>query len=135
MPAGTATLSDSYFLSQSTVFKQRVETSLVTYCNTVENEIPTGVTGTMPTTVHQARDQFVKTITTPSQFATWLTQFVDAAASDGNVIAAATNAASNYTPITSVALGDSAAAEGGLVTATLISNAVAAAFNTFVPGI
>lgn len=135
MPAGTATQSDSYWLSQSPVFQHRVSSALVTYCETVVNEVPTGVTGSMPNTVHQARAQFVKTILNPVSWASWLTQFVTAAAADGNVIAAATNAASNYTPITSAALGDTAAAEGGAVTATLTSNAVAAAFNPFVPGI
>ena len=49
--------------------------------------------------------------------------------------ASGTQTSSGTLPITSSTVGDTAAAEGGLVTATLISNAVAAAFNDFVPGI
>lgn len=133
----TATLSDSYWLSQSGVFKNRVQTALMTYCNTVETEAITGVTGTMPSSVHQARMNFIKTILSPNQFSSWLPQFVMAAAADGNVIAAATQASSTYVAITSIALGDQQAADGQtpIVSATLISNAVAAAFNTFVPGV
>lgn len=137
MATGTPTQSDSYWLSQSTVFKNRVQTALIIYCNTVETETPTGVTGTMPNTVHAARNNFVKNVQNPSNFANYLTLFVQAAASDGNVISAATQATTAYTPITSAATGDTAAADGQSpnVTATLISNAVASAFNTFVPGI
>lgn len=137
MPTGTPTLSDSYWLSQSTVFKGRVQTALATYLNTVETEVPTGVTGTMPTSVHEARMNFVKTVITPSNFPSWLGQFAITAAADANVIAAATQASTNYTPITSAAVGDTAAADGQSpnLTATLISNSIAAAFNTFVPNI
>jgi hypothetical protein len=135
MAAGTPTDTDSYFLSQSPVFQHRVQTAVIVYMEVVESEIPTGVTGTMPDVVHQARMNFVKSVMSPSSFTTWMTQFVQAAASDANVVSAATNATVTYTPITSSSIGDTAAAEGGLVTTTLISNAVAASFNTFVPGI
>lgn len=137
MATGTPTLSDSYFLSQSTVFKQRVQTALVTYLNTVETEIPTGVTGTMPTVVHLARSQFVKTIQNPANFSSWLTLFVQVASADANVISAATEATTNYTPITTSGIGDTQAADGQtpIISATLISNSIAAAFNTLVPGI
>lgn len=133
----TATLSDSYWLSQSTVFRDRVQTALIVYCNTVESEVPTGVTGSMPTSVHIARANFVKTIQNPSNFANWLVLFVNAAASDGNVIAAATAASTTYVPITTAAIGDTQAADGQtpIISSTLISNAIASAFNTFVPGI
>lgn len=133
----TATLSDSFWLSQSTVFKNRVQTALIVFCNTVEAETPTGVTGTMPTSVHVARSNFVKTIQNPINFSSWLTLFVQAAAADGNVIAAATQASATYVPITSGTVGDTQAADGQtpIVTTTLINNAIAAAFNTFVPGI
>lgn len=137
MATGTPTESDSYWLSQSTVFKGRVQTALATYLNTVEGEVPTGVTGTMPNSVHFARMNFVKTVNNPANFLSWLSQFAISAAADANVIAAATQSATNYTPITSAATGDTAAADGQSpnLTATLISNAVAACFNTFVPGI
>lgn len=133
----TATLSDSFWLSQSTVFKNRVQTALIIFLNTVETEIPTGVTGTMPNSVHQSRMNFVKSIQNPSTFTNWLPLFVNAAASDANLIAAATQAATTYVPITSATIGDTQAADGQtpIVTSILISNAIAAAFNTFVPGI
>lgn len=135
MPAGTATESDSYWLGQSSVFAHRVQTELLVVLENVEGETPTGLTGGIPTLIHNARAAFVKTVTNPSQFSTWLTEFINAAAADANVIAAATNASTNYTPITTAAQGDTAAAEGGLITRTLISNALSAAFDTFVPGI
>lgn len=133
----TATLSDSYWLSQSTVFKNRVQTALIVFCNTVETEVPTGVTGTMPTSVHLSRTNFLKTIQNPGSFTNWLTLFVNAAASDANLIAAATQASTTYVPITSATIGDTQAADGQtpIITSTLINNAIAAAFNTFVPGI
>lgn len=133
----TPTQSDSYWLSQSTVFKNRCQTALIVFCNTIETEIPTGVSGTMPTLVHIARMNFVKTIMQPSQFSSWLTLFTNAAASDGNVINAATQVSTTYTPITTAAQGDTAAADGQtpLVSTSLISNAIAAAFDTYVPGI
>ena len=137
MPAGTPTATDSFFLSQSTNFKQRVQTDLIVFCNTVETEAPTGVTGTMPNLVHQARASFVKVIQNPANFTNWLTLFVQAAAADGNVISAATVAATNYTPITTIPIADGQAADGQspIISRTLIQNAIAAAFNTFVPGI
>lgn len=137
MAAGTPTLSDSYWLGQSTVFKERVQSSLLIECNTINTETPTGVTGTLPNAVHQARKSLVTTILNPGNFSSWLGQFVMIAACDGNVIAAATQSSSNYTAITSAAGGDTAAADGQSpnVTSTLISNAIAAAFNSFVPGI
>jgi hypothetical protein len=136
MAAGTPTDTDSYWLSQSPVFSHRVQTALMVYMGVVESEIPTGVTGSMPEVVHNARAAFLKQIdSSQTTLQDALARFIIAAASDANVIAAATNASSNYTPITSASLGDTAAAEGGLVTTTLISNAVAAAFDTFVPGI
>lgn len=133
----TATLSDSYWLSQSTVFKNRVQVALLTYCNTVTNETPTGPTGTMPTATHQLRRQQVANIVNPGSFTSWLTQFTDLAAADGNVIAAATQASTTYSPITTAAGGDTAAADGQtpLVTTTLILNAIAAAFNSTVQGL
>jgi hypothetical protein len=135
MAAGTPTDTDSYWLSQSIVFAHRVQTAVIQYMGVVENEVPTGISGAMPTNTHQARVAFVKQVMSPSNFTNWMTQFIQAAASDANLISAATNATVNYTPITSVAIGDTAAAEGGLATTALISNAVAAAFDTFVPGI
>ena len=137
MPAGTPTASDSAFLAQSTNFKLRVQTDLIVFCNTVETEVPTGVTGTMPTTVHVARVNFVKTIQNPANFNNWLPLFVQAAAADGNVISAATVAATNYTPITTIPIADTQAADGQtpIISRTLIQNAIAAAFNTFVPSI
>jgi hypothetical protein len=135
MAAGTPTESDSYWLSQSTVFAHRVQVAMIVLSESVENEAITGTGGTMPTLTHEARVSFVKTIQNPSQAATWLPQFIEAAAADPTLIAAATVAATNYTPITSVALGDAAAAEGGPVTTALVNNALSAAFDTFVPGI
>lgn len=133
----TPTLSDSFFLAQSTVFKNRVQTALLVFCNTINNEVPTGVTGTMPVVVHQARKQMVQAILQPSAFTNWLTQFTLLAAADANVIAAATQASTTYTAITSAATGDTAAADGQSpnVTTTLINNAIAAAFNAIVPGV
>jgi len=133
----TATLSDSYWLGQSTVFKNRVQVSLLTYCNTVTSETPTGPTGSMPTSTHQQRKNQVAAILNPSSFNNWLTQFTNLAASDSNVIAAATNAASTYSAITTITQGDAAAADGQtpLITITLINNAVAASFNSTVSGI
>lgn len=135
MAAGTPTDSDSYWLAQSTVFAHRAQTALLVVLENVAGETPTGLTGALPTLIHNARAAFVKTVTNPAQFSTWLAEFVTAAAADANVIAAATNAASNYTPITSASLGDTAAAEGGLVTTAILQTAVATSFDTFVPGI
>src|SRR5258706_5652230 len=123
MPAGTATFTDSYWLGQSTVFAHRVQTGLYVTLENVAGETPTGLTGALPTLIHVARAAFVKTVTNPSQFSSWLTQFVNAAAADATVVAAATNASTNYTPITSVALWDAAAAESGLVTTAMLAAA------------
>lgn len=119
------------------MFKNRVQVAFMTYCNTVTSETPTGPTGSMPTLTHQARKQQVASMLNPTNFANWLTQVVGMASADGNLIAAATNAASTYSAITTIAQGDAAAADGQtpLITTTLISNAVAAAFNSLVPGI
>lgn len=135
MAAGTPTLSDSYWLSQSTVFKNRVTTALLIYCNTVTNETPSNAAA--GAYVHQQRRNQVANVLNPSSFQNWLTQYVSVAAADGNVIAAATQSASNYTPITTASLGDTAAADGQtpLVTTTLINNAIAASFNSFVANI
>lgn len=135
MPAGTPTDSDSYWLSQSAVFAHRVQNALEVTLENVAGETPTGLTGALPTLIHNARAAFVKTVTNPANAAAWLAQFVEAAAADATVIAAATNASTNYTPITSAALGDTAAAESGLITTTMLHNAVASAYDTFVPGI
>lgn len=131
----TATLSDSYWLSQSTVFQNRVQSSLRTYCNTVSNETPSPSAG--GAYVHQQRKAQVATMLNPANWASWVTVFSGLAASDGNVIAAATQASTTYTPITSAATGDTAAADGQSpnVTSTLISNAIASSFNSVVPGI
>lgn len=135
--AGTPTLSDSYWLAQSVVFQHRVQSALLTYCNTVSNETPTGISGSNPSFVHQARKNQVANILNPSSFANWLQQFTMMAAIDGNLIAAATVATGTYVPITSGAVGDTQAADGQspIVTTTLINNAVAAAFNSFISGI
>jgi hypothetical protein len=135
MPAGTATATDGYWLGQSTVFAHRVQTSLMQVLENVAGETPTGLTGALPTLIHLARASFVKTVVNPSVFPSWLAQFVIAAAADPSVLSAATNATVNYTPITTVALGDTAAAESGLITTSILSAAIASAFDTFVPGI
>lgn len=135
MPAGTPTDTDSYWLSQSTVFAHRVQNALEVTLENVAGETPTGLTGAIPTLIHNARAAFVKTVTNPATAASWLTQFIEAAAADATVISAATNSTVNYTPITSVALGDTAAAESGLITTTMMHSAIASAFDTFVPGI
>lgn len=145
MAIGTATLSDSYFLGQSPIFANRVGISLRVECNTITNETPTGLTGSMPTYLHNLRRNLVDQITSPSNFSSWLVQFTTWAASDGNLIAAATGAATNYIPITQASgstgtttlqSGDNAAADGPApaITTTLISNAIAASFNTFISG-
>jgi hypothetical protein len=135
MPAGTPTDSDSYWLGQSAVFSHRVQTELMKTLENVAGETPTGLTGAIPTLIHNARASFVKTVTNPSAFPTWLAQFITAAAADANVISAATNASVTYTPITSAALGDVGAAEGGLLTSAILATAIASSFDTFVPGI
>jgi hypothetical protein len=127
----TPTELDSYWLAQSTVFAHRVQVELVKLTESIENEPITGTGGTMPTLTHEARVAFVKTIQNPSQAAAWLPQFINAAAADTTLIAAATATAS----ITSTAQGDTAAAEGGPVTDVMVNNALSAAFDTFVPGI
>lgn len=135
MPAGTPTDSDSYWLGQSTVFAHRVQTAWDVVLENVAGETPTGLTGAIPTLIHNARAAYVKTATTPSQYSQILAEVVNLASSDANVIAAATNSASNYTPITSATIGDTAAAEGGLVTTSILQAAVASLFDTLVPGI
>lgn len=135
MPAGTPTDTDSYWLGQSSVFAHRVQTAWNIVLENVAGETPTGLTGAMPTLIHNARAAFVKTATSTAQYSQILAEVVNFAASDANVIAAATNAASNYTPITSAALGDTAAAEGGLVTTAILQTAVSSLFDTLVPGI
>jgi hypothetical protein len=135
MAAGTPTLSDSFWLSQSTVFKNRVQTSLQIFCNVVSTESPSSSAG--GTYVHQQRKAQVALMLNPANFPSWLTTFVNLAASDANVIAAATQSTTNYAPITSAAIGDTAAADGQApnLTSTLISNAIAASFNSVVIGI
>ena len=133
--AGTPTQGDSYWLSQSTVFKARVQTALMLTCEAVSSEAITGITGTMPTTIHAQRKGFGATVLNPANFSSWLGQFTMAAACDSAVISAATLASTNYTPITSQATGDAAAAQGGNIPDTTISNAISASFNTFISGI
>lgn len=135
MAAGTPTLSDSYWLSQSGVFQNRVSMALRTYCNVISSETPSSAAA--GSYVHQQRKNQVAAILNPASFASWVTVFAGLAAGDTNVIAAATQSAANYSAITSAALGDTAAADGQSpnVTSTLISNAIAAAFNSVVPGI
>lgn len=131
----TPTLSDSYWLAQSGVFKNRVQTALFVYCNTVTSETPSN--GAAGAYIHQQRRNQVANILNPSSFVAWLGQFTNIAAADGNVIAAATNSASTYSAITTQAQGDTAAADGQtpLVSGTLISNAIAAGFNSTVTGL
>ncbi len=135
--AGTPTLSDSYWLSQSSSFKNRVASSLLTYCNTISSEAITGTTGAMPTSVHNARKNQVANILNPGSFPNWLTQFTMMASIDASVIAAATVASGTYVPITSASVADAQATDGQspLISATLINNAVAAAFNSFISNI
>lgn len=140
MAAGTPTLSDSYWLSQSTVFKNRVASGLFQTCANINSEALTGVTGTMPTAVHQARKNQVATILNPANFANWLTQFVSACANDtstGGVIQLATVSATNYVAITTAGQGDTVSADGQSpqITTAAILNAISAAFNQFISGI
>jgi hypothetical protein len=132
MPAGTPVLLDSYWLSQSTVFKGKVQAALIETCNAISNESITGLTGTMPTYLHQQRKSLVLQILSPSGFSNWLTQFTNAASIDTTLIAAATLASTNYTPITSAAGGDTACVN---ITDTEVMNALSGAFNTFVSGV
>lgn len=135
MPAGTPTQGDSYWLSQSAVFKTRVQSALISICTSINSEATTGVTGNMPNSVHSARKNFVVTILNPANFTNWLGQFVAVCSCDATVIADATSAAANYAPITTAAQGDTASAEAGNIPDIAIVNAISAAFNTFVPGI
>lgn len=145
MAIGTATLSDSYFLGQSPVFSHRVGVSLMIQCENISSETPTGLTGAIPTYLHNLRKQLVNTVVNPNNFSSWLTQFTYAAAADANLVAAATGAATNYVPITQASgstgtttlqSGDTAAADGQSppITTALINNAVSNAFNTFISG-
>src|SRR5258706_4783141 len=99
------TLTDSFWLTQSPNFKNRVQSALMTTCFAVNTEATTGITGTMPNSVHAARKNFVAQILNPVQFSQWLTQFVFGCSVDSATVAAATGAAS----LTNVATADTAA--------------------------
>ena len=140
MAAGTPTLSDSYWLAQSGVFKNRVASALFQTCANISSEAVSGVTGTMPNSVHLARKGQVANILNPANFTNWLTQFTMACANDtstGGVIQLATASATAYLAITSGANGDSVAADGQTpqITTAAILNACSAAFNQFIGGI
>src|SRR5580704_14369631 len=125
------TLTDSFWLTQSTNFKNRVQSALVTTCTSINSEPTTGVTGAMPNAVHAARKALVAQILNPAQFSNWLTQFVFACSVDSATVTAATGAAS----LTSIATADAAAAQGGAMTDVMFLNACSAAFNAFITGI
>lgn len=130
MATGTPTLSDSYWLGQSAILSQRVQVAFTIYCGVVTNE-GTGVTG------HAQRKAQVITMLAPANFTQWVQIFTMFVAYDANLIAAATQSSTNYTPITTPQAGDLAAADGQSpnVTSILISNAIAASFNNVVGGI
>lgn len=137
MAAGTATLNDSYYLSQSAVFKGRIQSGLLQTCENINSEAATGITGNMPNLVHSARKNLVSTILNPATFPNWLTQFTMLASVDNTVISAATQAANNYSSIFTSSQADIAAASSSapLITDTMVLNAISAAFNSAVPGI
>jgi hypothetical protein len=125
------TLTDSFWLTQSSNFKNRVQSALLTTCAAINSEATTGITGTMPNAVHSARKNFVAQILNPVQFSNWMTQFVLACSVDSATVTAATGAAS----LTSVATADTAAAQSGPITDTMLNNACSAVFNAFIAGI
>jgi hypothetical protein len=125
------TLTDSFWLTQSTNFKNRVQSALLTTCFSINSEATTGITGTMPNAVHAARKNFVAQILNVAQFSNWLTQFVFACSVDSATVTAATGGGS----LTTVVTADTAAAQGGPITDAMLDNACSAVFNAFIPGI
>src|ERR1700680_555883 len=119
MAAGTATLADSSNLSNSAIFKGRVQSALVETCTAINSE---GISSTMPLVLHAARKSFVVQILNPGNFANWLIMFTVLAAADPTTVAAATLAATNYTPV----LGQSDAAVNANIPDADISNAISA---------
>lgn len=124
----TPTLTDSYWLSQSANFKNRVQSALLTTCFNINSE---AISSTMPLALHIARKSFVSQILSFQVFQSWLTQFVFACSVDNATVTAATAGGS----LTSQATADTAAAQGGPITDTMLLNACSAAFNAFIANV
>lgn len=121
----TATLNDMQVLATDTVFGNRVLIALIQYCNTVANE---AVSPTNPLILHNARKAFASSvINAPNQFKSL---FIDVAASN-QIVANEATANGSISGQVGAVLATSAL----LCTDTNISNAVAAAFNTFIPNV
>jgi hypothetical protein len=128
MAAGTPTLSDSFNLSNSAIFKGRVQISLVSTCMNINSE---AISGTMPLALHLLRKNQVAQILNPANFSTWVSQFALLAAANATVVSDATTATTNYVPITT-STGDTVQPN---IPDTDINNAVSAAFNAVIPGV
>lgn len=128
-------LQDSYWLSQSTVFKNRVAPALIDLAVQVDTETigPNSSSGQIPFSVHQLRKQQSANILNFSQFQNWLTQFTFIAACNAAVIAAALS--STTTAFVGSSQADAAAASSSnpLISDTLINNAVFAGFQATIP--
>lgn len=122
------TLTDSFWLTQSANFKNRVQSALLTQCFNINSE---ALSASMPLALHLARKNFVSQILNFSQFQSWLGQFVFAVSVDSATVTAATGAGS----LTSQATADTAAAQAGPITDTMLNNAASAVFNAFIPNI
>jgi hypothetical protein len=118
MSAGTATLNDSYQLSQSTAFQNRVQIVMISWCVQAAAEA-----WTVP--FHRERSQWATTVLNNPAY--YILAYSMVAAANATVIADATQAATNYTPLTSA----NRDTQEVFVTDTDINNAVFAAGNAF----
>lgn len=121
----TANLTDMEILATDSVFQNRVLESLVLYCSsTVLNEGITAATLAQ----HIARKAYAQQVlNNPNNYKT---QFVDVVSANQTVANEAT-AAGTLVGMT----GPQVATAAALCTDADINNAVAAAFNAFIPGI
>jgi hypothetical protein len=117
-----ASFSDSYQLSQSVVFQNRVQSALVTYFGTITNEGGTVL-------FHKERIRYISMVmggTNTANLTASVTLFTYVAAADAIALADATQAG------TVVLTSANRDAQGALVSDQHISNAIAAQFNQFI---
>jgi len=122
MAAGTPTFNDMYVLSQSPAFQNRVQAAFLQACVNIASE-GFGVA------FHRERSMAVVNYLSSTTTLTNAVQlFSNSCATDPTSIAAATVAATNYTPLTT----GNVATQQALITDTMISNAIAGQFNAFI---
>jgi|SRR5271166_3738098 len=122
MAAGTPTYNDMYILSQCAAFQNRIQAALLQACVNIASEgwgVP----------FHRERAQAVIDYLSSSARLTGVVSlFSSSCSTDAASIAAATIAATNYTPLTTVNI----TAQQALITDIQIFSAVSGQFNAYI---